>query len=116
MARNPNKCPHCGRQISLQDRGEVKKDRPNAFAMWTVADDRKLHEMYTTGATNFELCEALERQPGAIMRRIEKLQLWRSSEAAAKASPRAFAAPETAEESAARAETEEMTRLGLSPA
>jgi hypothetical protein len=123
MQRNPSLCPHCGKRINMQSREEAKADRVNAFAMWTSADDRKLNELYQSGSTNFEISQIMERQVGGINRRIEKLQLWRSPEAAAKAEhvvtalaeepPTARARPETAAEAHDRHADEEIERWGL---
>jgi hypothetical protein len=125
MQRNPSLCPHCGKRINMQSREEAKADRVNAFAMWTSADDRKLNELYQSGSTNFEISQIMERQVGGIKRRVEKLQLWRSPEAAAKAehvvaalaeeAPAVQPKPkrETLAEAHDRAADEEIKRSGL---
>lgn len=74
---NLTKCPRCGHRLNMQPREEVRQDYPNAFAPWTSADDKKLEEMFMRGESRLAMTEALQRQLGAIIRRIEKLGLVR---------------------------------------
>jgi len=109
---NLSKCPRCGYRLNMQPREEVRKDYPNAFLPWTPTEDRTLADMVGAGASRLAITEALHRQLGSILRRMEKLGLEEHPKAAAAAAVGA-AAPETIREASQRAEEEEMARLGV---
>ena len=48
---------------------------PNAYKPWTKEDDEKLEELYLAGRTSKELCLYFGRNIGAIISRIDKLEL-----------------------------------------
>jgi hypothetical protein len=63
---------------------EIRKKHPRAYEQWTIAEQSKLTELFTTRTSINEIAETLQRRPGAIRARLEKLHLLEpSSERAA---------------------------------
>ena len=54
---------------------EIRKNHPRAYKKWTVDEEKKLKELYNDGKNTKEISKYLERQPGAIRSRLQKLGL-----------------------------------------
>ncbi len=54
---------------------KAKEKYPNAYEPWTKKEDDQLATLYQQGNNTFQISENLQRQPGAIKIRIEKLKL-----------------------------------------
>jgi len=61
-----------GKFVSLE---KLRKKYPRAYQPWTVRDDNQLAEMFKKGARINDIAGQLQRQPGAIRVRLEKLGL-----------------------------------------
>lgn len=73
------KCPKCGWVTKdnrfIEAKVEAQKAYKRAFERWTPEEDEKLARLTESGVLVLEISKALERQPSAIMRRIEMLGL-----------------------------------------
>ena len=54
---------------------EIRKKHPRAYEQWTIAEQSKLTELFRTRMSINEIAEMLQRRPGAIRARLEKLHL-----------------------------------------
>ena len=54
---------------------KAKEKYPNAYEPWSEKDDAELALLYKKGSSTTAIAESLQRQPGAIKSRIEKLNL-----------------------------------------
>ena len=54
---------------------KAKKKYPRAYEPWTKKEDAELALLYKQGNSTMILSEKLQRQPGAITARLEKLKL-----------------------------------------
>ncbi len=54
---------------------EIRKHHPRAYEKWTKDEEEKLSELYNDGKNTKEISKYLERQPGAIKSRLQKLGL-----------------------------------------
>jgi hypothetical protein len=61
-----------GQIRSLQ---EIQKKHPRAFARWTPDEENRLVDMFKRGERIRDIAEAMERLPGGIRARLEKLGL-----------------------------------------
>jgi len=71
------RCPRCGYTARFKNpqRQLVQQSYTKAFTPWIAEDDKRLAEMVSQQANILEISQALGRQPGAILRRIELLEL-----------------------------------------
>jgi len=71
-----HRCPRCGWKLgNKQFTNEVRQSYPRAYAPWKPEEDKKLGALVVEQAGLPEMVEALGRQPSAILRRIEMLQI-----------------------------------------
>ena len=54
---------------------EERVSHPNAYKKWTTDEDELLEKLYCEQASTKSLCDAFGRNQGAIINRIEKLEL-----------------------------------------
>lgn len=54
---------------------EARKKNSNAYQPWTKEDDDRLEVLFADGADVKQLCEEFGRNKGAIVSRINKLEL-----------------------------------------
>lgn len=71
------RCPRCGftARFGKTQRKQVQESYKKAFTPWRAEDDKTLAELVQQQASILEISQALGRQPGAIIRRIELLEL-----------------------------------------
>lgn len=69
------KCPRCGYRIQSPAHKELQRSFPKAFTPWLPADDGALLKMTQEGWNILSIAEELQRQPTAVLKRIEKLGL-----------------------------------------
>lgn len=71
------RCPRCGYKLP-QDKhftNQIREEFPNAFQPWKMAEDVMLHDLTQEGHSLIEISRKLGRQPTAIKRRMDLLQL-----------------------------------------
>jgi ATP-dependent exoDNAse (exonuclease V) beta subunit len=80
-------CRNCGSKITKNNLGNSDEKKvpnyvetarlinKNAYMPWTNEDDTKLEELYKQGKSNTELSDFFGRNLGAIIARIQKLEL-----------------------------------------
>jgi hypothetical protein len=54
---------------------EIHEEYPNAYARWSLEQERQLRALFEAGNTIYEIAKTLERQPGAIRSRLMKMGL-----------------------------------------
>lgn len=54
---------------------KIREQYPRAYEPWTQEEENQLITLYHEGRSTNEISEIMERQPGAIRSRIEKLSL-----------------------------------------
>lgn len=59
---------------------DKRKTHARAYLPWSVDDDEKLEKLFCDGINTKELAEIFQRNPGAIISRIKKLELWEKYE------------------------------------
>ena len=116
------KCPRCGFVMTKTKaaRQELQTSYSKAFKTWTAEETDQMAEMFADGYSFIEIGKALDRQPTAVIKRIEKLCLVRRQEVVdahlALTEPTqtpTLSHSETAEEAEDRAVAAENARYGL---
>ena len=73
MGNGQLRCPKCGCRINTTSREEVQGQFKQAFQPWRLEEDEKLRDLVEAGNTDvLVLARAFQRQPSAVLRRIEK--------------------------------------------
>ncbi len=54
---------------------EIRNEHAHAYEKWSPEQEDQLRQMFGSGKTVKEIAEGLHRQPSAIRRRLEKLNL-----------------------------------------
>lgn len=57
---------------------EIRKEHPRAYEKWEPSEDNELIAFYRSGKKIAEIAELLQRQPGAIRSRLNKLGMVKS--------------------------------------
>ncbi len=58
---------------------EVRREHPRAYEPWSKEEQEQLIALFQQGKAIKEICETLERQPGAVQARLGKAGLLRTS-------------------------------------
>ena len=54
---------------------EIRREHPRAYAPWSKEEQEQLIALFQQGKTIKEICETLERQPGAVQSRLSRAGL-----------------------------------------
>jgi hypothetical protein len=71
------KCPRCGwvHGYTNNTREAARESYPKAFKPWTPAEDSRLNELVLANTDILTISQTLQRQPGAVTKRIDLLRL-----------------------------------------
>ena len=74
--REVPKSSETGSEKRYRDRMKLLKDQyPRAYEPWNKAEEQRLRELHDQGFGINEIATELQRQPGAIRSRLDRLQL-----------------------------------------